>query len=644
MEKEFLDLIDSYRNDHNLNDSIRIYILNHLYTKADIVLYIDYFANVAKEIDDKVGYALSQAMYFWIYLGKDIEKAHEYNELALKLYKEIGDYENKNGYLTTLNNEIIYNNYLGILHKTYELLNEGMRIAEQNKKINYYFNFSVNCFYLLLDACLFDKAYEILNKLESNDVTLIPSNIAIMKTLKIKTFYCLEKYDECIKEAIDLKEYNDKEAILDKYIINSYLIESYTKYDISKTKIYVEELLKELSFNEDIKDNIDINEAYLALARYYKTIGNNEESFKWYKEVYSRYKNLLGWKLNALNESINSFKDKDSDLYLKALISKEDYLEEVNKTLISVSNQDKKMYDAFADFRYKFLYQKMEKLTNFIKEINDLDTPEKVEKHIKSSLIDILNAKFVNIFIDKKDFEYCGLNFSSIDGYYVYESEELPNSLRNECNSLTCIKVHDNKLDSYLYIIIGLPTMDNVEKKEITYLISLIKEVLTPVLLQIERYNKAIDNYSHDQLTLLYNRYGLEHMIKDNLSKFPSLYLLMIDIDDFKKINDAYGHDMGDFVLKKVSETLASNLGKDNVARIGGEEFIGLVDSNVSSIKDFLDKLMSDIHKIKIDNKDVTISLGVSLITSIDNFKEAKNEADKKLYKAKQNGKNKYVI
>lgn len=644
MEKEFLDLIDSYRNDNNLNDSIRIYILSHLYIETDIILYIDYFSKTANEIDDKVGYALSKAMYFWVYHSNDMELAHKYNEEALKLYHQIDNYENKNGYLSVLNNEIIYNNYLGILHKSYELLNEGMRIAEQINNINYYFNFSANCFYLLLDTGLFDKAYEILNKLESNDVTLIPSNIAIMKTLKIKAFYSLNKYEECVKEAIDLYKYNENEHILDMYLINSFLIESYIKYDVSKAKIYVEELLKEISSNECIKDNIDINEAYLALARYYKTIGDSEESFKWYKEVYFRYKNLLGWKLNALNESINSFKDCDSDLYLKALITKDKYLEEINKTLVLISNQEKIMYDNFADFRYKYLYEKIEKLTNFVKEINNLDTPEKLENHIKSSLFDILNAEFIEVFIDKKDFKYHGLNLSSVDGYYIYEDEELPLDLKKECFSLTCIKVHDTKLDSYLYIIIGLPRMDNIEKKEVSYLISLIKEVLTPVLLQIERYNKAIDNYSHDQLTLLYNRYGLEHMIQDNLNKCSSLYLLMIDIDDFKKINDAYGHDIGDYVLIKVSETLATNLGKNNVARIGGEEFIGLVDSNISSINKFLDKLMDDINKIKVENKKVTISLGVSLFISLDDFKNAKNEADKKLYQAKQSGKNKYVI
>lgn len=643
MKTEFLDLIKDYQSNNNLNDSIRIYILNHLFSEKDILSYMDLFAKTSKECEDKVGYALSQAMYFWYYHGNDIERAHDYNKISLDLYHQIDDYQNKVGYLTVLNNEIIYNNYAGSLHKSYSLISEGMTISELNKNINYYFAFSVNCYYLLLDICLFDKAYEILNKIEANNVTLIPSNTAIMKSLKTKVYYNLKKYDECLKEALDLQKYNQQEHILDDYIIYAHLLEAYIKTDIVQAEKFVELLLKEIISNDGVKDNIDINEAYLALARYYKAKGDNLNSFKWYKEVYLKYENLLGCKLNALNEVIDSFKDNDSDLYFKAVLSKEKHLEEINRTLIVVSKQDKKIYDAFADFRYKFLYQKMEELTNFIKEINNLNTYDKIDELINSSLKEILNANFVETFIGKKDYKYHGLDLSNIDKENVYE-EELSPELKRQCNSLTCIVIHDTNLDSYLYIVIGLKVMDNIEKKENTYMISLIKQVLTPVLLQIERYNKALDNYSHDQLTMLYNRYGLDYIIQENFKKSSSLYLLMMDIDDFKKINDVYGHDVGDSILKAVSEALSITLGSENIARIGGEEFIGLVSSNVPSLNDILDELMNNIRKIKINDQIVTISLGSSLMTSIDDFKRAKIEADKKLYIAKQNGKNRYVI
>lgn len=647
MNREYFDLIDNYKKDITLNNSIRIYILNHLYVENDIISYIELFEKTANEIHDDVGIALANAMYFWVYHSNNIELAHDYNKKALDLYRKINDYQNKTGYLSALNNEIIYNNYCGIFHKSYELVNEGMTIAELNKSINYYFAFSVNCFYLLVDICLFDKAYEILNKLESNDVTFTPSNVAIMKTLLVKVNYNLGNYDECVKIAFELKEYNDEHGILEEYVIHSYILEGLIKLNDPRASSYVDLILNDINENTTITDKIDINEAYLALARYYKAKGDKENAFKWYKEVYLRYKNLLGCKLNALNEALDVFKDQDNDLYVKALVDKEKHLEEINRTLIVVSNQDKKIYDAFADFRYKFLYQKMKKLTSFIKElnnINDVNYIDKVNELIVLSLKDILKAKFVEVHIEDNDFVYKGLDFSSIEGFKIYENDDLPLELKKVCTYLTCIKIHDVNETAYLYIVVGLPIMGTLEKKENDYMISLIKEVLTPVLLQIERYKQALNNYSHDQLTTLYNRYGLSYILQENFKKSSSLYLLMIDIDNFKKINDAYGHDEGDKVLKAVADTLSFCLGKGNVSRIGGEEFIGLVDASNSSITFILDSLMNKIRNIKVHDQNVTISIGASIMTSIDEFDEAKIDADKKLYIAKQNGKNHYVL
>ena len=186
--------------------------------------------------------------------------------------------------------------------------------------------------------------------------------------------------------------------------------------------------------------------------------------------------------------------------------------------------------------------------------------------------------------------------------------------------------------------------MGNLEKKEIIYLLSIIKEVLSPVLLQLERYNEAVAKYLHDQLTNVYNRYGLDFIIKEQLNKNNMLYLLMIDIDNFKHINDTYGHDMGDEILVKVAQCLRECLGEQNVARIGGEEFIGLLPINEEKIKDKLDMLLNKVRVIKLNDEAVSISIGVANLDSIDKLDLAKKEADKKLYLAKNTGKDKYIL
>ena len=161
-------------------------------------------------------------------------------------------------------------------------------------------------------------------------------------------------------------------------------------------------------------------------------------------------------------------------------------------------------------------------------------------------------------------------------------------------------------------------------------MLSLVKEVLSPVLLQFERYNEAMSNYRHDQLTHVYNRYGLDYIIKEQFNHANMLYLLMIDIDNFKHINDTYGHEAGDDILIKVAGALNNRLGNKNVARIGGEEFIGLIPSNNKDIKDKLDDIMNNVRSIKIQNEIISISVGVSKMLSPNDFKEAKLEADRK--------------
>lgn len=645
MNEEFLNLIEQYKTNKDLIDKIRIYILNHIYTTDNIIDYITLFSDTAKLIGDDVGYALSKGMLFWVYHGHDIELAHKYNQESLALYHKINDYSNAIGYLSILNNEFIYNNYTGTLHESYKIMCEAMQIAWENKNINYYFVYSINGIYLLLDLGLYDKALEILNKLEANNLYLSDSDKAIMKILNAKINWQLHNKDICLKAVKELKEYNSTRHVLDDYIINAYMIEVLLVNDnLEEAALYVNDLLFQIKDNFDLSDGIDLVEAYLALGRYYLALNNIKEAFKYYKLIYPNYNNLLGTKLSALNEALSVFLSLDKSLYYEALESKEKLLDEINQTLVIITKQDKKIYDEFSDFRYKFLFQKMQQLTAFIKDINNLEDSNDLDKLIKDNLGQILGASFVRLEIAGKNFKYKGLDFNQVDGLKIFNSDELKEDLKDNCDSLACIKINEINSDVYLYILIGLKTMGSLEQKEILYMLSLVKEVLSPVLLQLERYNEAVSNYRHDQLTHVYNRYGLDHIIKEQFNHTNLVYLLMIDIDNFKHINDTYGHDAGDDILIKVASSLSNCLGNKNVARIGGEEFIGFIPAYDKDIKEKLDTLLDSVRGIKLQKETISISVGISKMLSPNDFKEAKVEADKKLYVAKNSGKNKYVL
>jgi diguanylate cyclase (GGDEF)-like protein len=118
------------------------------------------------------------------------------------------------------------------------------------------------------------------------------------------------------------------------------------------------------------------------------------------------------------------------------------------------------------------------------------------------------------------------------------------------------------------------------------------------------------------------------------------------DIDFFKKVNDTYGHDAGDIVLKTFAQLLKKSLRKtDIIARYGGEEFIVL-----SIIKDeahlplFLSRLKKIVNENKFIYKEhklkVTFSSGVVIRSKYDSFEDAIKKSDDLLYEAKRNGRN----
>lgn len=127
----------------------------------------------------------------------------------------------------------------------------------------------------------------------------------------------------------------------------------------------------------------------------------------------------------------------------------------------------------------------------------------------------------------------------------------------------------------------------------------------------------------------------------------------MIDIDDFKKYNDHYGHIKGDEALKLIAQELQKNLRRstDLLARYGGEEFIVLIEGiEKVSLGELAQNLRKSVENLKIDHetsefKYVTISLGYSHVyPSMDLDKnELIDRADQALYKAKLAGKNKAI-
>ena len=162
---------------------------------------------------------------------------------------------------------------------------------------------------------------------------------------------------------------------------------------------------------------------------------------------------------------------------------------------------------------------------------------------------------------------------------------------------------------------------------------------------------------THDGLTGLINHRQFQAMLKDEITRAirydDPLSLVLCDIDFFKKVNDAYGHQFGDQVLREISTKLKEKTreGVDFVARYGGEEFaLVLVKTDASTAVDTVERIRQHVADITFkgprgEDIHVTMSFGIAV------YKEHAKQidmliqkADKALYRAKETGRNKVEL
>lgn len=214
------------------------------------------------------------------------------------------------------------------------------------------------------------------------------------------------------------------------------------------------------------------------------------------------------------------------------------------------------------------------------------------------------------------------------------------------------MKLQDNK---------RIVTMKNKENKDVIFRVN-VKSFMFKIKHSVVSFTDITDlqyytyelqyKATHDALTKLYNRQKFndelnKEIIRENRYNH-GLSIMMIDIDDFKEINDTYGHDEGDVVLKDVAKLITKSIRMtDEACRWGGEEFMVLLpETNLEDTEQIAQNIRTNIQEYKNQNinSKTTVSIGIAQFEiekdSIDSFIK---KADMAMYDAKKTGKNKVV-
>ncbi|MEG1566640.1 MAG: EAL domain-containing protein [Anaerovoracaceae bacterium] len=163
----------------------------------------------------------------------------------------------------------------------------------------------------------------------------------------------------------------------------------------------------------------------------------------------------------------------------------------------------------------------------------------------------------------------------------------------------------------------------------------------------VKEYNEMSEQVKIDQMTGLVNRVSAEEMVTQKLKTSVEICaMFMLDIDNFKKINDSLGHDYGDKVICAVADTLRKFFRKEDIiARMGGDEFVvfmaNVPDKAIAEEKAY--RLCEKINGININSENVGITCSVGIAFSSEDtieFKELYQNSDKALYSAKCHGRN----
>ncbi len=156
---------------------------------------------------------------------------------------------------------------------------------------------------------------------------------------------------------------------------------------------------------------------------------------------------------------------------------------------------------------------------------------------------------------------------------------------------------------------------------------------------------------TEDQLTGLYNRHFLIDVAAKRVSQAHrhklALSVLMIDIDRFKAVNDEYGHNVGDAVLREVAAIFKrQSRSEDIIARFGGEEFVILLDNcDLAKGSQKAEILRASLDTSEIQGLRVSASFGLAQLRSNgETFNELLHRADEAVYKAKNNGRNRVEL
>lgn len=398
------------------------------------------------------------------------------------------------------------------------------------------------------------------------------------------------------------------------------------------------------SFDTMIKVLKKVHEGNYSIRAKGAKLDQDKEAFKWLNETIEKLETVL----TGIERNLTSFvHNRSNNVNNDKLLSAQEIIEDISEiyTYKKTIETDLSKQDIY--FRLTQVLRDRLEIKKFCIFENDL---------IKGNRTIVFKTDDMKpcCFIDKNVKELCRAERTDT----VVVSKNFPELCRTadceEKKEYLCIPFMINEQKS---ITVHIVCDDKESVRHSNYKIGIIKKYLeetkpileSRILMDILKERSLVDG-----LTGLYNRKYLDDFIENAMSaeiaNGTTYAIMFLDIDYFKMVNDTYGHDAGDAILQKLSQTMKNLVGEnDFIIRFGGEEFVIILRNPTDQSAESLAKTInSEFAKIvfNFNNESFskTLSVGYSFVPQdTDQIWKAVKYADLSLYKAKDTGRNKVV-
>lgn len=683
---ELNEHIDKFKSDENYFQFFRELALEYL--NSDPV-YVKYIMELLSKICIEKKYVNA---YSWciLYMGWAENTNGNINNAIALHKKSMAFFENNNnsvGYAAVYNALLVDYVQIGYLELSIENGMKGIEFCKQINNINAMTALMINTAAVYVEYENYDEALNMMSRITEYKYEYRADYEIEMNIISAQCYlgkHCYDKADECCKRAFNLVKENKFVQWENKVLMVMAKVHSaMDEHENWQEYFYNALMISEGHDNFYMQGSVLLSWGICELEH-----GNYEKAENIFIDAECRIKDReyilmkerLYYYISILNERCNNF--EKAYKYLKISVEYKNILKNDSEMKLK-KLKEKNM--AYAVQEYKSLYDKIERISDLGKNITSNLDIEKCTDIIYEEIEKLVPVDSFAIGIYEKDKEILNYNMvfrkgkrvdgflsrieegKSLGAYCFYNKTDIliSNMEREYSKYIYKMKLEKEKLDQEAKSIIFIPLLVGNEPVGVMTVqsnkvnaynvndfneLKILSSYIVIAIKNLQLFNKVKYFAEYDILTECYNRnkilYLGNNMYDFNMKNRENMCVGMVDIDNFKSINDTYGHGAGDKILKNIARIMKANITSDDyVGRYGGEEFLIIFNKkNIIEAGEICEKLRSIIEVCQCDigekSISTTASMGVFEFNDNIGFLEGIKIADKRLYIAKEKGKN----